>query len=185
MKLGDVLTMRNGKTVEVLNTDAEGRLILADALSYAVEQKPATDPRPGHAHRRVHRRARDEDRRPLQQRRLASPTAVSAACASRPANGPGGCPLDDDFQELLKSTVADLKNVGGKWGGAITAAKFLQQFVGDAPWVHLDIAGPSWADSDGATRDAGGTGCFVRTLVDLVESGSESGVPGAHRARGN
>jgi leucyl aminopeptidase len=65
--------------------------------------------------------------------------------------------------------VADLKNVGGKWGGAITAAKFLENFVGTTPWVHLDIAGPSWSDADSATRDAGGTGCFVRTLVALFE----------------
>ncbi len=78
-------------------------------------------------------------------------------------------PLDDDYKEQLKSQVADCKNVGGKWGGAITAAKFLEQFVGATPWIHLDIAGPSWCDSDNATRDAGGTGCFVRTLVALVE----------------
>ncbi len=57
-------------------------------------------------------------------------------------------PLDDDFKDLLKSSVADLKNVGGKWAGAVTAAKFLEQFVDDCPWVHLDIAGPSWAESD-------------------------------------
>jgi leucyl aminopeptidase len=78
-------------------------------------------------------------------------------------------PLDDDFFELIKSSVADIKNVGGKWGGSITAAKFLQQFVDDCPWVHLDIAGPSWADAESGTRDSGGTGCFVRTLVRLVE----------------
>jgi leucyl aminopeptidase len=66
--------------------------------------------------------------------------------------------------------VADLKNVGGKWGGASTAAKFLEQFVGETPWAHLDIAGPSWADADSPTRDAGGTGCFVRTLVALLEA---------------
>ena len=81
---------------------------------------------------------------------------------------------DDDFLDGLKSTVADLKNVGGKWGGAITAAKFLEQFVGDVPWAHLDIAGPSWADSESATRDAGGTGCFVRTLVNLIENSVET-----------
>ena len=63
-----------------------------------------------------------------------------------------------------------MKNVGGKWGGAITAAKFLEQFVGSTPWVHLDIAGPSWCDSENATRDAGGTGCFVRTLVAYLEA---------------
>jgi leucyl aminopeptidase len=79
-------------------------------------------------------------------------------------------PLDDDFKEQLKSNVADLKNVGGKHGGAITAAKFLETFVAETPWVHLDIAGPSWADSDGPTRDAGGTGCYVRTLIALIEA---------------
>ena len=86
-------------------------------------------------------------------------------------------PLDDDYKEALKSTVADMKNVGGKWGGAITAAKFLEQFVGQTAWIHLDIAGPSWADSESATRDAGSTGCFVRTLVALIEA---SGAGEAH-----
>jgi leucyl aminopeptidase len=78
-------------------------------------------------------------------------------------------PLDDDFKEALKSQVADMKNIGGKWGGAITAAKFLEPFVGTTPWIHLDIAGPSWAEADSATRDAGATGCFVRTLVRFIE----------------
>jgi leucyl aminopeptidase len=168
MKLGDVLTVRNGKTVEVLNTDAEGRLILADALSYAVEMKPA---------------------RILDLATLTGACMVAlgtkvaglfsnddafakgvAAAARKTGERTWRLPLDDDYREALKSTVADLKNVGGKWGGAITAAKFLEEFVGEVPWVHLDIAGPSWADSDAATRDAGGTGCFVRTLVALVES---------------
>jgi leucyl aminopeptidase len=81
-----------------------------------------------------------------------------------------GLPLDDDFKEQLKSHVADLKNVGGKWGGASTAAKFLEQFVGSTPWIHLDIAGPSWSDSENATRDTGGTGCFVRALVTYLEA---------------
>jgi leucyl aminopeptidase len=171
MKLGDVLTIRNGKTVEVLNTDAEGRLILADVLSIAVEDNPA---------------------------RLLDLATLTGACMV--ALGPkvaglfsnddafcqdvlGACrrtgerawrlPLDDDYKDQLKSNVADLKNVGGKYGGAITAAKFLETFVGKTPWVHLDIAGPSWADADGATRDAGGTGCFVRTLVTLIEASLE------------
>ena len=86
-------------------------------------------------------------------------------------------PLDNDLKDTLKSDVADLKNVGGKWGGAIIAAKFLQEFVGETPWVHLDIAGPSWAESDSATRDAGGTGCFVRTLVAMIESEASAGRP--------
>jgi leucyl aminopeptidase len=167
MKLGDVLTMRNGKTVEVLNTDAEGRLILADALSYAAESKPA----------------RILDLATLTGACLAAlgtkiaglfsnndgfATDVLASC-KKTGERAWRLPLDDDFKDAIKSGVADLKNVGGKWGGAITAAKFLEQFVADVPWVHLDIAGPSWADSDSPSRDAGGTGCFVRTLVAMLE----------------
>lgn len=172
MKLGDVLTMRNGKTVEVLNTDAEGRLILADALSYAVEQKPAA---------------------------IIDLATLTGACMVAVGTKIAGLfssdesialeveqaskatgervwrlPLDPDFLEGLKSPVADLKNVGGKYGGASTAAKFLQQFVGETAWAHLDIAGPSWADSESSSRDSGGTGCFVRTLVALLTSRSQS-----------
>ena len=168
MRLGDVLTMRNGKTVEILNTDAEGRLILADALSYASERKPAA---------------------------IVDLATLTGACLVALGNKMAGLfsnnedlansmasaskatgertwrlPLDEDFKDLLKSNVADLKNVGGKWGGAVTAAKFLEQFVDGQPWVHLDIAGPSWSESEGPTRDAGGTGCFVRTLVKFVEA---------------
>jgi leucyl aminopeptidase len=167
MKLGDVLTMRNGKTVEVLNTDAEGRLILADALSYCIEQSPA--------------RVID-----LATLTGACMVAVGTKIAGLFGNDDAFCqefekvarrtgervwrlPLDDDFKDQLKSHVADLKNVGGKWGGASTAAKFLEQFVGATPWIHLDIAGPSWSDSDSAMRDAGGSGCFVRTLVAFIE----------------
>ena len=168
MKLGDVLTMRNGKTVEVLNTDAEGRLILADALSFAVEGKPdrvldlATLTGACMVALGTKIAGLFSNDEPFAQ-------AVQAACRQS-GERVWRLPLDDDFQDALKSHVADLKNVGGKWGGAITAAKFLQQFVGETPWVHLDIAGPSWADSDGATRDVGGTGCYVRSLVALAEA---------------
>jgi len=172
LKLGDVLMMRNGKTVEVLNTDAEGRLILADALSYAAESKPD--------------RILD-----LATLTGACVVALGTKVAGLFANNDpfandvlAACrttgerawrlPLDDDYLELIKSNVADLKNVGGKWGGAVTAAKFLEQFVGETPWAHLDIAGPSWADTEAATRDVGGTGCFVRTLVALIESREKS-----------
>ena len=168
MKLGDVLTIRNGKTVEVLNTDAEGRLILADALSYAVEGKPGrlldlatlTGSCMVALGTKVAGLLSNDD---------AFSREVLAAC-QRTGERAWRLPLDDDYKEQLKSNVADLKNVGGKHGGAITAAKFLQQFVGSTPWVHLDIAGPSWNDSENTTRDAGGTGCFVRTLVTLIES---------------
>jgi leucyl aminopeptidase len=175
LKLGDVLTIRNGKTVEVLNTDAEGRLVLADALSYAVESSPAM-------------------MIDLATLTGACVVALGTKVAGLFSNDDGlalrvldasrrtgerawRMPLDDDYKEGLKSQVADLKNVAGKWGGAVTAAKFLQQFVGNTPWVHLDIAGPSWADAESSTRDSGGTGCFVRTLVTLLEAGVE-GNPG-------
>jgi len=172
MKLGDVLTMRNGKTVEIMNTDAEGRLILADALSYAVEQQP---------HRLLD----------LATLTGACVVALGPKVAGLFGNDASFCqdviaasrrtgervwrlPLDEDYKEQLKSNVADLKNVGGKWGGAITAAKFLEQFVGSTPWIHLDIAGPSWCDTENSTRDAGGTGCFVRTLIGYLERQAES-----------
>lgn len=172
LKLGDVLTMRDGQTVEVLNTDAEGRLILADALSYAVEQTPA----------------RIIDLATLTGACLAALgtryaglfsnddefAAEVTAAGKRTGERTWRLPLDDDFRDAIKSGVADMKNIGGKWGGAITAAKFLEQFVGSRPWVHLDIAGPSWSDADSSTRDPGGTGCFVRTLVELIEASVRS-----------
>ena len=168
MKLGDVLTIRNGKTVEILNTDAEGRLILADALSFAVERRP---------HRVLD----------LATLTGACLVALGSKVAGLFGNDDAFCqdflvacrqtgerawrlPLDEDYKEALKSHVADMKNVGGKWGGAVTAAKFLEQFVGTTPWIHLDIAGPSWSDADSPGRDIGATGCFVRTLVRLVEN---------------
>ncbi len=172
MKLGDVLTMRNGTTVEVLNTDAEGRLILADALSYAVEQHPAAvidlATLTGACMVALGQKiaglfSNDEA------------LSESVVRASRQAGERlWRMPLDEDFDEALKSTVADCKNVGGKWGGAVTAAKFLQKFVGQTPWAHLDIAGPSWVENESATQDVGGTGCFTRTLIALAESRSAS-----------
>ena len=167
MKLGDVLTMRNGKTVEVLNTDAEGRLILADALSYAAEADPdrildlATLTGAcmvGLGTKIAGLFSNDDD--------FADEVAAAAGAAGERT---WPLPLDDDFKDALKSGVADMKNVGGKWGGAITAAKFLEEFVAGVPWVHLDIAGPSWSDNENSTRDAGGTGCFVRTLAAYLE----------------
>lgn len=167
MKLGDVLTTRNGTTVEVLNTDAEGRLILADALAYAAEQRPARilDLATLTGACMV---ALGSKVAGLFSNDSALAGAVLSACR-RTGERAWRMPLDDDYEEGLKSSVADCKNIGGKYGGAITAAKFLQKFVGSTPWAHLDIAGPSWSDSENATRDAGGTGCFVRTLVALAE----------------
>jgi leucyl aminopeptidase len=78
-------------------------------------------------------------------------------------------PMFPHYAELIKSHVADIKNTGGtRYGGAITAAKFLQEFVGEVPWAHFDIAGPAWAEHESASQDPGGTGCSVRTLVELA-----------------
>jgi leucyl aminopeptidase len=165
-KLGDILTARNGVTIEVLNTDAEGRLVLADVLSYAVD---------------------------LNVERIVDLATLTGACvvalgedvAGAMANDQPLCdrvlaaasgvgedlwqlPMFDLYDDLIKGDVGDIKNTGGRWGGAISAAKFLQRFVGGKPWVHLDIAGPAFAGSSKPYREGGATGAYVKTLVELV-----------------
>lgn len=169
MKLGDVLHARNGKTIEVLNTDAEGRLILADALAYAVDQK---------VHHLVDLAtltgacivALGMDVAGIMSNDEAwSGRVVAASKAAGEKLWP--LPMDPHYGEMIKSDVADMKNTGGsRWGGAISAAKLLEEFVGNTPWAHLDIAGPAWAEKDNAVRSAGGTGFGVRTLVELGRS---------------
>lgn len=167
LKLGDVFRARNGKTIEVLNTDAEGRLILADALAYAAEQKP------GHMVDLATLTgscmvALGTEIAGLMTNNSAWADRVQSA-AKRAGERVWPLPMDADFGELIKSNVADIKNVGpSRYGGAIIGGKFLEQFVGDVPWAHLDIAGPAWADHDSASRDAGGTGAFVRSLIELA-----------------
>ena len=167
LKLGDVLKARNGKTIEVMNTDAEGRLILADALAYAVDQK---------ANHLV-------DLATLTGScMVALGTEVAGlmsnndewgervrAAIRRAGERAWPLPMDSSYDSMLKSDVADLKNIPpNRYGGAIAGGKFLEQFVAGLPWVHLDIAGPAWADSESTTRDAGGTGAYVRSLVELA-----------------
>ncbi|MDA1055221.1 MAG: leucyl aminopeptidase [Planctomycetota bacterium] len=168
VKLGDVLTARSGKTIEVLNTDAEGRLVLADVLDVAVEQGAA---------------------------KIVDLATLTGAClvalgmdvAGLMTNDQAWCdelsaaaqlcgeaawqlPMFPEFGEQIASKVADIKNIGeGRWGGAITAAKFLEEFVQGKPWVHIDIAGPAFLDSPKPWLDAGGSGAFVRTLVELAK----------------
>jgi leucyl aminopeptidase len=169
MKLGDVLKARNGKTIEVLNTDAEGRLILADALAYAVDLKAdhIIDLATLTGACMV---ALGYDVAGLMSNDEAwSQKVLLAAQAAGEKAWP--LPMMPHYGEMIKSTVADIKNTGGsRYAGAISAAKFLEEFVGITPWAHLDIAGPSWAEHENATRDAGGTGCFVRTLVELART---------------
>jgi leucyl aminopeptidase len=167
MKLGDVLRIRNGMTVEIHNTDAEGRLVLADGLSLAVEdgadaivdiatltgacvvalgQKVAgvmgTDDA-WIAHVREAAERADESVWPL--------------------------PLPSEYRKLLDSEVADLKNVGGPYAGALTAGLFLKEFTADVPWAHLDIAGPMRSDADEGWMSKGATAFGVRTLVELLD----------------
>jgi leucyl aminopeptidase len=179
LKLGDVLRTRSGKTIEVLNTDAEGRLILADALSYAVDQGAnhlvdlATLTGACMIALGVDVAGLMGNDEPWSERVLAA--------ARRAGERAWPLPMFPHYGELIKSRVADLKNTGGtRYGGAITAAKLLEQFVGDVPWAHLDIAGPAWAEHESPARDPGGTGCFVRTLVELArEYGDQPPAPRA------
>lgn len=173
-KPGDVLTTRNGKTIEVLNTDAEGRLVLADALALGVEQEPDL---------------------------MVDVATLTGACKVALGEKIGGAmgtdealiqriirlgaqagerfwhlPLPDDYRTLIDTPIADMKNTGGRWGGALTAGLLLKEFVGEVPWVHLDVAGPArWPDAE-HYQAKGGSGFAVRTLVSLVEDVAAQGV---------
>ena len=168
LKPGDVFTSYSGKTIEVINTDAEGRLILADALAYASKYKPAAiiD--------------------------LATLTGACVIALGEEVIGMFGTddklkseleeaaretgelvwelPLWESYQEKIKSDIADYKNHGGRPAGAITAAAFLSKFVGDFPWVHLDIAGPAWTDKDKTYTPKGASGAGVRLLVEFLRN---------------
>jgi len=178
---GDVFVARNGKTVEVLNTDAEGRLILADVLVLASEDNPdmivdlATltgaclvalgDKIAG----------------------LLSPDDRAAELVGAAAVAAGErfwrLPLPEDYRKMIDSDVADLKNIGSRLGGTLTAGLFLKEFVAEGlPWVHLDIAGPAWTDSPGAEISKGGTGFAVRTLVELARAMGADTAPDAATA---
>jgi leucyl aminopeptidase len=168
-KLGDVLTARSGKTIEVLNTDAEGRLVLADVLDLAVTSG---------ASRIVDLATLTGACVVALGRSVAGLMTNDQAWANAVMTAAARCgepvwqlPMFDEFAEQIKSEVADIKNVGdSRWGGAITGAKFLEEFVQRRPWVHLDIAGPSFAEKPRAWIDAGASGAMVRTLVELAAS---------------
>jgi len=168
MKLGDVLTARSGTTIEVLNTDAEGRLVLADVLDYAISRgaQYIVDLATLTGACVV---ALGEDVVGAMSNNQAWCNEVLQA-ASTAGEDVWQLPMFSHYDELIKSDVADIKNVGGRWGGAITAGKFLERFVREKPWVHLDIAGPAFASSDKPFREGGGTGCMVRTLIELAQS---------------
>jgi leucyl aminopeptidase len=165
---GDVLKIRNGKTVEVLNTDAEGRLILADGLALATEDKPdaVVDVATLTGACIV---ALGEKIAGLMGNRDSWNEQVQAA-ADAAGEPVWELPLPNDYRKLLDSEVADLRNIStSSYGGALTAALFLSEFVDGVPWAHLDIAGPARASSDDGYLVKGGTGFAVRTLVELVD----------------
>lgn len=165
---GDVIKMYNGKTVEVLNTDAEGRMILADALSYSKKFDPelvidmAT--LTGAAHRAVGEHATcimGNAKKDIFQKI----EKAGEECYERTVT----FPFWEEYGEEMKSSIADLKNLGGPLAGQITAGKFLEHFV-DAPFVHMDIAGPSWLDKDNTYRTKGGSGVGVRLLYHFIKN---------------
>jgi len=170
---GDVLRHRGGKTTEVLNTDAEGRLILADALAFLAERKPAA---------------------------IVDTATLTGACvialgdeiwgvmgnddavvedllaAGDDVGEPGWeLPLWSGYRKKIDSEVADVKNTGDRYGGAIVAALFLEEFVGDTPWAHMDVAGVAFAQKAGDYWPKGATGSPVRTLVRFVERRAQKG----------
>ena len=171
---GDIVTTMSGQTVEVINTDAEGRLVLCDALTWVQREfKPATIVdlatltgamiiSLGHEHAGLF--SNDDA---LADKLLAAGKASGDKLWR--------FPLSPAYDKLLDSPIADMKNVGPRWAGSITAAQYLQRFIeGGTPWAHLDIAGMAWADKPGATWDKGATGYGVRLIDRFVRDNVES-----------
>jgi leucyl aminopeptidase len=171
-KPGDVLNMFTGKTVEVISTDAEGRLILADALGYINKEKPAamvdmaTLTGACVIALGMITTAAITNNQPLIDKVIKAGTAAGERIWQLPAY--------DEYKEQYKSDYADFKNVGGRPGGTITAGLFLGEFVGETPWVHLDIAGTAYGEKEKGIITKGGSGVPVATLVNLAEMLAES-----------
>jgi leucyl aminopeptidase len=165
-KPGDVQIAMSGKSIEVINTDAEGRLVLADGLHYA-KQLGAT-----HL----------IDAATLTGAVVVALGMVNAGIFSndegfyeqfsnslkKSGEKMWRLPVDEEYREMIKSNIADMMNVGGRWGGAVTAAMFLKEFVGDTPWIHLDIAGVAWMEDNKPWIAKGPSGTPVRSLVEFV-----------------
>jgi leucyl aminopeptidase len=165
-KPGDVQIAMSGKSIEVINTDAEGRMVLADGLHYARQM--------GCTHL--------VDAATLTGAVVVALAGVNAGifandediysrfsqAKERAGEKMWRLPLDPEYLEMIRSHIADITNTGGRWGGAITAAMFLKEFVADTPWVHLDIAGTAWMDDNKAWIAKGPSGFAVRSLVEFV-----------------
>tara|TARA_B100001123_G_scaffold451141_1_gene627555 strand:+ start:67732 stop:69201 length:1470 start_codon:yes stop_codon:yes gene_type:complete len=163
---GDVVTSMSGKTIEVLNTDAEGRLILADALTYAQKL--------GCTHLVDAATLTGAIVIALGHERVGAFTNSDEwlSRVTRTAETVGekfwAMPLDSEYKKLIESPIADLANIGPRWGGAITAAMFLKEFADPLPWVHLDIAGTAWLEEEKPYLAAGPSGIPVRALIALA-----------------
>jgi len=163
---GDILTAMNNKTMEIVTTDAEGRLILADALSYAVSLKAKNIVDIATLTGAMVVALGDFITGAFSNNdALVNQIVKAGEAAGEPV---WRMPMGPKYRELIKSDVADIKNSGGRAAGSITAAHFLKEFVGDTPWVHLDIAGTSWSDKETGYLTKGATGVPVRLLVDLA-----------------
>jgi leucyl aminopeptidase len=172
-KPGDVQIAMSGKSIEIINTDAEGRLVLADGLHYA-QQLGATH--------------------------LIDAATLTGACVVALASVNVGVfsnndamakrwgeahkragekmwrlPLDPEYGEMIRSNIADIMNTGGRWGGAITAAMFLKEFVAETPWIHLDIAGTAWIEDNKSWIAKGPSGIAVRSLVEFTRELASGG----------
>jgi leucyl aminopeptidase len=168
-KLGDVLTARSGKTIEVLNTDAEGRIVLADVLDVAVQHNPTKIIDLATLTGACVVALGNDVTGVMSNNDAWQAEVIAAAKAAGEPCWP--LPMFAEYTENIRSEVADIKNVGdGRWGGAIAAAKFLEEFVAGKPWVHLDIAGPAFLEGSKPWQDGGGTGVFVRTLIGLARA---------------
>jgi leucyl aminopeptidase len=167
-KPGDVVTAMSGKTIEIINTDAEGRLVLADGLHYAktlgcthlIDAATLTGACVvALGHNNVGLFSNDE----ATWEKFMSTVPKSGEKFWR-------LPCTDDYREQIKSQIGDIMNTGGRAGGAVTAAMFLKEFVGDTPWIHLDIAGCAWNEELKPWLPKGPTGIAVRSIVEWVRS---------------
>jgi leucyl aminopeptidase len=163
---GDVVHSMSGKTIEVINTDAEGRLVLADALAYA-RRLGATHLIDLATLTGAARIALGPFRAGVLGNEQGFIDSFISA-AKRVGEKMWQMPMDDEYRDLIKSTVADVANSGGRNAGMILAAKFLQEFVGDTPWVHVDIASTAWNDEDKPYLPKGPTGVAMRSLVEFA-----------------
>jgi leucyl aminopeptidase len=166
LKPGDIIRAMSGKTIEVINTDAEGRLVLADALHYARARKASHLVDVATLTGACVVALGTVNSGAFTNNQALLDTVVAAGKTAGERIWP--LPMDAEYDELIKSDIAEIKNTGGRKGGAITGAKFLQNFVGDTPWVHLDIAGTFETDKEKGYLAKGGTGVMVRTLVNLA-----------------